>query len=409
MTYMKKIATVTAFILLSFAAWTVFGLTKSELMETLGQLELRLGVLELKIQQAENGSPLWNKLSLLEEWQVVNEEALGISAELQKLGVASPPRPAFPGSVDPSGGGVTTVSSDSGVVVPVPEPADGAVSSIGTRPKANPPPTPPSQVDVSSVTQGEDARRVAAADLYVGGIVFTGDPAIGGGIVAGEMKVTVIVQNSGAVSIGRNFTNAFQYSQNGRDWTDWVTFEMTKIATGDSAEARYTWKGNEGDWYFRFCADSNNTVFEANEYNNCADSARVHIVTAEGQSSSPELSSLGPQEDGEANLSLPPPLFSGQEVSGGKYRAGKMTLSETITNAGGARSDPIRGIWQYATGATFTDWMRVELPALDRGAAVASRYSWNGDHGMWRFRFCVEGASGSARKCSGAIFIEIIP
>jgi hypothetical protein len=215
------------------------------------------------------------------------------------------------------------------------------------------------------------------------------------------------VQNSGSVSVEKGFINVFQYVEGNGAWIDWVKFEIPRLTVGGKGNAKYEWSGGAGDWQFRFCADSANTVYEANEDNNCTDPVAARIVPGVNQivpsGSPPPVTSEG----AEADLSLALPAFSSAETRNGKPAAGVMTLSEEITNTGDARSSPILGVWQYATGAVFTDWIRVELPALNPGKIATSKYSWRGGRGMWRFRFCVEYAAGGVRECSKAVFVDI--
>lgn len=441
---MKKLFIHPLFVGLLFwsAASVVRALTEDETRMLLGNLETRAGVLETKLAQAEGGTGSWSKVELSTEWLLLQGEAASVSEEVGRLTLTLSGDPvvtvspvivtgASGNSVPPSGqSGVGTgvVSqpggSELGVAlaggttpspVTTPPPVDVSLgeartppsSSIRTRQQDAPSSVSSTQIDPSRTTQGADTRAINAPDISVSGLIFSGESAGGGDIKAGDMAVSVTVQNSGSVSIEKAFVNVFQYAEGAGGWTDWVKFEIPRLTSGGNGEAKYEWNGGAGDWSFRFCADSDNTVFEANEYNNCTNPVFIRIV--QGADSISPLDQLPPasQEGGVAKLLFHPPLFSNVTAKDGKYFPGLMTLLEEITNTGTARSSPISGVWQYATGAVFTDWIRVELPALNPGRTAVSRYSWEGGRGMWRFRFCVAEAVGGTRKCSNAIFVEI--
>ena len=98
--------------------------------------------------------------------------------------------------------------------------------------------------------------------------VISGRQAGLGKIYAGSMTISEEVTNIGNGAAPRFQIQLF-YSQNGREWNDWVRVDSERLAPGAERSVVYAWEGGAGEWYFKACEDIKDT---------CSQVAFVEVV-----------------------------------------------------------------------------------------------------------------------------------
>ena len=235
---------------------------------------------------------------------------------------------------------------------------------------------------------------------------ITGDPVYGADdrILAGNMSISTEIRRSGSIELSEPFSNVLQYSQDGENFHDWVSFDLPELLINTQAAVKYSWKGGEGVWYFRVCVDNTGLISESDEDDNCSSSVRIHVVPKVVVSSG-DLEPVDPSNyTGPANLEVYAPVFLGRVTGLYPEIEGYMKIAARVHNTGGKSAPAPKSMFQYSVnGKDFFDWLEVYFPELGPGETHTASYGWKGGEGTWHFRLCLEGTS----NCSPATTVEI--
>ena len=98
--------------------------------------------------------------------------------------------------------------------------------------------------------------------------IISGRQAGAGKIYAGSMTISEKVTNTG-VGSAPPFQISLLYSQDGVNWSDWVSLDSLKLAPGAERNMIYKWNGDAGKWHFKACEDIKDT---------CSPSVSVEVI-----------------------------------------------------------------------------------------------------------------------------------
>ncbi|PIQ68908.1 MAG: hypothetical protein COV91_01710 [Candidatus Taylorbacteria bacterium CG11_big_fil_rev_8_21_14_0_20_46_11] len=249
-------------------------------------------------------------------------------------------------------------------------------------------------------------KDLTTMNLFANKPILTGDSPEGtdSALLAGNMSIVTAIRRGGGAELSDTFTNVFQYSQNGQNFADWVQFDLSELVANTQANAKYTWKGGEGVWYFRVCVDITNAIAESDEDDNCSSATKVTVLPRVDIASGVDTSIDSTGLAGPAHLETETPVFLGRISGLSAELEGYMKIAARVRNTGGDSAPAFTSTFQYSqNGVNFYDWLDVHFPELGSGQAHTASYGWKGGAGTWYFRLCLEGSV----DCSSATKVEI--